>query len=48
MPKADENGKLQQIKLAEMNALLLKKIEELTLYMLEQEERIKSLESQFE
>ncbi|MDD4374535.1 MAG: hypothetical protein PHG67_11510 [Bacteroidales bacterium] len=48
MPKADENGELQQIKLAEMNALLLKKIEELTLYMLEQEERINSLERQFE
>jgi hypothetical protein len=45
MPKADENGKLQQIKLAEMNALLLKKIEELTLYMLEQEERINELEN---
>ena len=45
MPKADENGKLQQVKLAEMNALLLKKIEELTLYMLEQEERIREIEN---
>jgi len=48
MPKAEENGKLQQIKLAEMNALLLKKIEELTLYMLEQEERINELENLME
>ena len=35
-----ENG----IDLSEMNALLLKKIEELTLYMIEQEKRIKVLE----
>jgi hypothetical protein len=45
MPKADENGKLMQVKLAEMNALLLKKIEELTLYILEQEERIREIEN---
>jgi hypothetical protein len=31
-----------------MNALLLKKIEELTLYMLEQEERINELENLME
>ncbi|HEY8938504.1 MAG TPA: hypothetical protein VIM65_24960 [Cyclobacteriaceae bacterium] len=37
-----ENGH----KLGEMDVLLLKKIEEMTLYMLEQEERIKSLEEQ--
>jgi len=43
-PKADEDGKVQNLKLSEMNALLLKKIEELTLYILEQEERIKRLE----
>ncbi|MBL4651601.1 MAG: hypothetical protein JKY53_01885 [Flavobacteriales bacterium] len=36
-----ENG----IDLGEMNALLLKKIEELTLYMIEQEKRIKVLEN---
>ena len=35
-----ENG----INLGEMNALLLKKIEELTLYMIEQEKRIEALE----
>ncbi|MDY0078276.1 MAG: hypothetical protein RBR87_13490 [Bacteroidales bacterium] len=43
-PKADENGTVKQLKMSEMNALLLKKIEELTLYMLEQEERINKLE----
>ena len=32
------------INLSEMNALLLKKVEELTLYILQQEERIKALE----
>lgn len=37
----EENG----ISLSEMNMLLLKKIEELTLYILDQEERIKKLES---
>lgn len=36
----EENG----IELGEMNALLLRKIEELTLYILEQEKRIKALE----
>ena len=44
IPKADEvesNG----IGLAEMNVKLLEKIEELTLYILHQEERIKILES---
>ncbi|HTJ48087.1 MAG TPA: hypothetical protein VL443_01440 [Cyclobacteriaceae bacterium] len=45
IPSAEEikeNGH----KLGEMDVLLLKKIEEMTLYMLEQEERIKSLEEQ--
>ena len=36
----DENG----VRLAEMNRLLLEKIEELTLYMLQQEVRIRQLE----
>ena len=36
-----ENG----IKLGEMNALLLKKIEELTLYIIKQEKRITALEN---
>lgn len=36
----EENG----VHLAEMNRLLLEKIEELTLYMLQQEERIRQLE----
>lgn len=44
MPKADENGSVKNLKLSELNIQLLKKIEELTLYMLEQEERIQSLE----
>lgn len=43
-PKADENGTVKQLKMSEMNALLLKKIEELTLYILEQEERIREIE----
>ena len=34
------------IKLGEMNGILLKKIEELTLYIIQQEERIKKLEEQ--
>ncbi|MCD6661329.1 MAG: hypothetical protein LT105_14300 [Lentimicrobium sp.] len=38
--RLEENG----IELGEMNALLLRKIEELTLYILEQEKRIKALE----
>ena len=38
----EENG----LTLGEMNALLLKKIEELTLHIIEQEKRIKKLESQ--
>jgi len=48
VPQADENGKLQQVELAKMNALLLQKIEELTLYILEQEERITRLERALE
>ncbi|MDP3463305.1 MAG: hypothetical protein Q8S18_10980 [Bacteroidales bacterium] len=47
-PKADENGNVQNLKLGEMNGLLLKKIEELTLYILEQEERIRRLENALE
>lgn len=39
--KVEENG----LSLGEMNALLLKKIEELTLHIIEQEKRIKKLES---
>ncbi len=42
IPKAEEAE--QGIKLGEMNAKLLKKIEELTLYMIQQEKRIKELE----
>jgi len=37
--------KIAGINLSEMNALLLKKVEELTLYVLQQEERIKALEA---
>jgi len=44
MPKADENGSIKNLKLIQLNTQLLKKIEELTLYMLEQEERIQRLE----
>ncbi len=40
--QVEENG----VSLGEMNALLLKKIEELTLYIIEQEKRIKKLEPQ--
>ena len=39
-----ENGQ----NLGEMNTILLKKVEELTLYVLQQEERIKNLESQLD
>lgn len=42
IPKAEEAE--QGIKLGEMNAKLLKKIEELTLYIIQQEKRIKELE----
>lgn len=40
--EVEENG----VKLGEMNAMLLKKIEELTLYMIEQDKRIEELEKQ--
>jgi hypothetical protein len=36
-----ENG----LSLGEMNAILLKKVEELTLYIIQQERRIKKLEN---
>ena len=36
------------IELGEMNALLLKKVEELTLYVIEQQKRIECLENKME
>lgn len=39
--EVEENG----LKLGEMNAILFKKIEELTLYEIEMEKRIKELEA---
>ncbi|KAA3630852.1 MAG: hypothetical protein DWQ02_17250 [Bacteroidetes bacterium] len=45
IPSAQEVAK-DGIHLGEMNALLLEKIEELTLYIIEQESRIKALEAQ--
>jgi Phage T4 tail fibre len=45
VPSAKEMGE-KGINVSEMNMLLLKKVEELTLYMLQQEKRIKNLESQ--
>lgn len=44
IPSADE-VKAEGVSLGSMDALLLKKIEELTLYILQQEKRIKDLES---
>lgn len=44
VPSAQE-ANLNGIELGEFNCILLKKIEELTLYILEQEERIKQLEN---
>ncbi|BDD05651.1 hypothetical protein [Aureibacter tunicatorum] len=44
MPSAEQVGE-EGVDLAEVNAKLLQKIEELTLYLLEQEDRIKQLES---
>jgi len=43
VPNADQVKK-EGINLAETNALLLQKIEELTLYILQQEKRIQELE----
>ncbi len=45
VPAADQTES-EGIDVAEMNKILLKKIEELTLYLLQQEERIKALEVQ--
>ena len=42
---SEEEVKENGINLGEMNALLLKKIEELTLYIIKQEKRITALES---
>ena len=42
---SEQQVKADGIHVGEMNALLLKKIEELTLYVLDQNEKIKSLES---
>lgn len=46
LPETPEAAKIEAegVSLGEMNKLLLKKVEELTLYLLEQEKRIKELE----
>jgi len=44
IPSADEMEK-EQINLSEINMLLLKKVEELTLYVIQNEKRIKELEN---
>lgn len=44
---SDQEVKKNGIELGEMNKLLLEKIEELTLYILEQEKRIKKLETNY-
>jgi hypothetical protein len=45
VPSAEQT-EVEGMNVAEMNKVLLKKIEELTLYLLQQEERIKALEAQ--
>lgn len=48
IPSAAEVEEAGGIKLGEMNIKLLEKVEELTLYIIDQEERIKELESKIE